>query len=446
MSRGSPHPRSRALRRALALLALLTAALAAAPARADVVDDWNVAASDIITGAAPGGAGLVPATTASRLAIVNLALYDAAVAIDGRYTPYHARPAVPRGASLEAAVAVAGHDALVGLFPAFSADLDARLATSLGAILDGQAKTDGMAVGAAVAADLLALRANDGWGIDDPSYYVQPPAAAGVWLPLSGRGFYPWISHVTPFTLLAGDQFLSDPPPELTSRHYARDYNEVKRLGSAASTERTPEQTNLALFFADNALRMWNRTVRAIAAGEGMSSADKARLYAEINTAGADALVGCWAGKYHYQLWRPEAAITSTFDDGNKRTAADDPTWKPLRPTPNYADYPSGHACFTGAVMDVLRHWFGRDRYTFTVQSIQPTESPATGLIQPTLVFHRFSEVADAVQDARMLLGIHFRFAMVAGDKLARQTSHWMLRHAFQPVRCREGHGEHGDD
>ena len=72
-------------------------------------------------------------------------------------------------------------------------------------------------------------------------------------------------------------------------------------------------------------------------------------------------------------------------------------------------------------------------------------QSPATGLIQPTLVFHRFSEVADAVQDARMLLGIHFRFDLL-GDKLARQTSHWMLRHHFQPVRCREGHGEHGDD
>jgi len=446
MSRGSPHPRSRALRRALALVALLTAALAAAPARADVVDDWNVAASDIITGAAPGGAGIVPAASASRLAIVNLALYDAAVAIDGRYTPYHARPVVPRGASFEAAVAVAGHDALVGLFPAFAADLDARLVTSLAAVRDGQAKTDGMAVGAAVAADLLALRAHDGWGVDDPSYYVQPPAAAGVWLPLSGRGFYPWISHVTPFTLLAGDQFLSDPPPQLTSRRYARDYNEVKELGRFDSATRTPDQTNLALFFVDNAMRMWNRTVRAIAANEGMSSADKARLYAEINVAGADALVGCWAGKYGYQLWRPEAAITSAFDDGNPRTEGNDPTWKPLRPTPNYADYPSGHACYTGSIMDTLRHWFGRDRYTFTVQSIQPAESPATGLIQPTLVFHRFSEVADAIQDARMLLGIHFRFAMVAGDKLARQTSHWMLRHYFQPVRCREGHGEHEDD
>jgi hypothetical protein len=448
MSGGSPHLRPdarRRARRALALVALVVAAGAAAPARADVVDDWNIAASDIITGAAPGGAGLVPPTTASRLAIVNLALYDAAVAIDGRYRPYHAHPNVPRGASFDAAVAVAGHDTLVGLFPAFAADLAGRLATSLAPIPDGQSKTDGMAVGAAVAADLLALRANDGWGIDDPSYYVQPPAAAGVWLPLSGRGFFPWVSHVTPFTLRSPDQFLSDPPPALTSRHYARAYNEVQELGRFDSATRTPEQTNLALFFADNALRMWNRTVRGIAAEQGIAPADKARLYAEINTAGADALSGCWAGKYHYQLWRPEAAITTSFDDGNKRTTTD-PTWKPLRGTPNYADYPSGHACFTGSVMDVLRHWFGRDKFTFTVQSIQPAESPATGLIQPTLVFHRFSEVTDAVQDARMLLGIHFRFAMVAGDQLARETTHWMLRHAFQPVRCREGHGDDGGD
>ena len=270
-----PHPPRpgglrRSLRRTIAAAAILAATCAAAPARADVVDDWNVAASDIITGAAPGGAGLVPATTASRLAIANLALYDAAVAIDGRFTPYHAHPTVPRGASFDAAVAVAGHDALVGMFPAFKTDLDARLATSLTPIPDGQAKTDGMAVGAAVAADLLALRANDGWGVDDPSFYVQPPAAAGVWLPLSGRGFFPWMSHVTPFTLRSGDQFLSEPPPSLTSRHYARDYNEVKELGRFDSATRTPEQTNLAIFFADHALRMWNRTARSIAAEQGI--------------------------------------------------------------------------------------------------------------------------------------------------------------------------------
>ena len=226
--------------------------------------------------------------------------------------------------------------------------------------------------------------------------------------PAVGRGFFPWISHVTPFTLLSGDQFLSEPPPALTSRRYARDYDEVQELGRVDSATRTPEQTNLALFFADNALRMWNRTSER-SPRKGDRTADKARLYAEINIAGADAIFGCWAGKYGYQLWRPEAAITTAFDDGNRRTP-------PIRrgsrcagrrTTPTIRRPRLLHRRGHGRAPPLVRRDGSRSR----VESIQPAESPATGLIQPTLVFHRFSEVTDAVEDARMLLGIHFRFA-----------------------------------
>jgi hypothetical protein len=200
------------------------------------------------------------------------------------------------------------------------------------------------------------------------------------------------------------------------------------------STVRTPAQTNLALFMTEPPPRQWNRLARELTARFRVPAADRARLYAMMNVAAADAVVGCWLSKYQHQLWRPQTAITTSFDDGNPATTTD-AAWKPLRATPNYADYPSGHACVTGANMAVLRSFFGTDRISFTVRSIT-AETPATGLVDDTLEFHRFSDVARAVQEARVYLGIHFRFAQVAGDQVGRQTAQWVTSRYFQPARC----------
>jgi hypothetical protein len=290
-------------------------------------------------------------------------------------------------------------------------------------------------VGREVAAALLALRAGDGYGIDRPEYYVAPPAGAGVWVPLAGRGVFPWVGHLTPFALRAPDQFRADPPPALTSRRWARDYNEIKALGGAVS-ERTPEQTNLALFFTDNATVQWNHLAQDLLDRHGERAGDRARLYAQLATAGADALIGCWETKYHYLFWRPEAAITTAFDDGNPETTTD-PAWRPLRPTPNFADYTSGHSCFTTASMTVLQRFFGTDRMTFAVTSHPPGESPATGLTDDTIVFHRFSDVIAAMGDARVWLGYHYRFAVEEGSTIGFRTALWVLCHEFAPARHR---------
>ena len=338
---------------ALTLAALALAALPPPGAGADVVDDWNATAVEVATSAAPAGGGLGPPLAMPHLATVSLAIYDTAMAFGGRFEPYHAHPVVPAGASFEAAVATAGHDAIVGRLPASAAVVDARYAATLATIADGQAKLDGIAVGHAVAADLLALRATDGYGVDQAAYYEATTPVAGLWVPIAGRGVFPWIGHLTPFTLRSSDQFLAPPPPSLTSRRWARDYNEIKALGGVVSS-RTPEQTSLALFFTDHATQQWNRVARQLADAEDLGPRGRARLYAELDTAGADALIGCWATKYRYLFWRPEAAITTTFDDDNPRTTTD-PSWRPLRPTPNFADYTSGHSCITSASMAVFR-------------------------------------------------------------------------------------------
>jgi hypothetical protein len=418
------------------LVAALVLVFGSAPAHADMLDDWHAATIDAV---ADPGTGWPAASGFSRLAIVQLAVYDAVMAIERGHEPYYSHPHASRHASVDAAIATAAHDSLVAYLPAaVAAGVETRYATSLAGIPDGPAKAKGIAVGRQTAADLVALRAGDGFFVDKPEYYVPLPPGPGVWQPNpagpgGARGLYPWLAYLQPFTLEAPDQFMSGPPPSLTSDDFARAYNEVKDYGRADSTVRSAEQTNLALFFTESPPRQYGRLARELGARFHVSLADRARLYAEIHVAAADAGTGCWASKYHYQFWRPQAAITTTFDDGNSATTTD-PTWTPLRPTPNYADWPSGHACVTAATMATLRSFFGTDDIPFTLQHLGTAENPSTGLIDNTLEFERFSDVARAVQSARTFLGIHFRFAQVAGDRLGRKTVRWMLDHYFQPT------------
>ena len=57
---------------------------------------------------------------------------------------------------------MAGHDTLVALYPQMHAALDQLLASELAMIPDGARKQHGIQVGQAVAARLIAIRANDG--------------------------------------------------------------------------------------------------------------------------------------------------------------------------------------------------------------------------------------------------------------------------------------------
>ncbi len=156
-------------------IALLTAAILVPAATAtaaeptDMVLEWNINAINAIqnaNGATPPGLGQVPPLAPVNLAIVHAAIYDAVNAIDGTHKPYLLRLHAPPDASQAAAAATAAHHVLVGLVPTtlpqVTASLDGLYATSLGKITDGKAKSDGITVGAAAAAVMLADRLDDG--------------------------------------------------------------------------------------------------------------------------------------------------------------------------------------------------------------------------------------------------------------------------------------------
>lgn len=420
---------NRILRWGLAPTVLAIAGVVQAQA-ADPIAAWNQ-----ISESAVKTAGHPPPLAALDFAIVHLAIYDAVESIDGRYEVYYTRVPGATG-SLSAAAAKAGHDVLVGLFPGQVATLDLAYADFLAA--NGVDPLDpGIAVGAQTAANILALRADDG------RFPVSPPpflgsSAIGQWRPtpslLPGPppslapGLTPWVAKVRPFTMQSDSQFRVDPPPTLTSERWADDYNETRTMGSLTGSLRTAEQTEMGYFWADSGPVLWQNALRYISNNYLRETGDSARMYALAEAAMADAQIACWDSKYFYNFWRPITAIRLGDQDGNSATVAD-PDWQPLINTPNFPEYPSGHADVSGAVTHVLRLFFGRDELSFQMST---TNAVA---LQKTRTFSRFSQAEQEVIDARVYVGIHYRHSDVIAGAQGRRVANWVFRHFLRPVR-----------
>jgi hypothetical protein len=238
----------------------------------------------------------------------------------------------------------------------------------------------------------------------------------------------PWLATVTPFTLISPSQFRAHQPPALTSPEYTRAYNEVKDIGSLNSTLRTPEQTDLAQFWAANYTVLWNKVLRDIATAHVGNIGDSARLFALADMAIADAVITAWDSKITYVYWRPITAIQEGDNDGNPRTAGD-LIWTPLIATPAYPDYTSGANNFTGAATRALALFFGTDELNF---SITTTNMGPTNV--DTRPYSRFSDVAEEVVNARIYEGIHFRFADTDARKQGKPVAQWAFSHFFRPL------------
>lgn len=402
----------------------------ASPTTADVVVEWNMHAQTAIVATAGQG----PTVAYLHFAMVQGAVYDAVNAIEGGSEPYLSSPAMAdTGDSPAAAAAQASHDVLVGLFPAQQGALDGKLATTLGTLPDA-GKAGGQAVGAAAAVAMLTARANDG---RFSSFTVIQGSLPGQWrstafLP-DGTPVVepaPWVGNVTPFLVPSAEALRSKGPNALSSDAYARDYNEVKRLGSLTSTRRTADQTEAAIFWQANAAVLFNSVMRQLVGSQGLDGAEAARMFAMGDMAGADGAIVCWNDKYNTRFWRPITAIRLGGTDGNPGTVAD-PTWTPLfsgaapLTTPAFPEHPSGHGCVSGAVVETLKDYFGTDVVSFSVFS------PLSGT---TREFSRFSNAIKEIVDARVWAGIHFRTADTQGHTIGRKVAQWLDKHYFAPA------------
>src|SRR4029453_16674218 len=126
-------------------------------ASADVITDWN----DKVV-AAGVQARQAPFVHTRSVAIVHVAMFDALNAIDRRYTPYRVQVSPATGTSREVAAAAAAHFPLIRLYPDQVKDFESLYQTSLAAVPDGAPKANGIQLGEQVAAEILALGAQDG--------------------------------------------------------------------------------------------------------------------------------------------------------------------------------------------------------------------------------------------------------------------------------------------
>jgi len=230
---------------------------------------------------------------------------------------------------------------------------------------------------------------------------------------------------VTPYFLRSGSQFRPGPPPALTSAAYRRDFDEIKAIGSATSTTRTPRQTDIARFWVATAPQVWNQAAQQLTLQRGLGVTPAARLFALLNAAGADAFIAAWDAKFTYGEWRPVTAIRAADTDGNADTAPD-PAWAPLLVTPPFPDYPAGHTTYAGAAETVLTSVFGDHPGAFTLRS-----ATAPGV---ELTYTSFAAVAADVVDARVWGGIHWRTSSEMGRSLGQKVGGYAVAHDLQPL------------
>ena len=388
-----------------------------ASAKADVVTYWNEVATNSIVraGKSPG----------IHFAMVHAAIYDAVNSIDRRYTVFAVKPkGKTRSASQEAAAASAAYNVLVALFPEQRTTLDAAYATSLAAIPDGEAKTKGIAIGEEVAAGIIELRADDGRNAVVQYTVGSGPGVYQLTPPAFNPPQTPWLAQVRPFTFDDPSQFRAEGPPALTSEQYAADFNEVKRLGSANSAERTAEQTEIGRFHTESPITFLSRNLRQFATEQELSVSDNARLFALLMVSWADASIAGWDSKYHFNFWRPVTAIRAADTDDNPATEAD-PNWTPLAVTPSHPEYPAAHGFVTGALAEALRRFFGTKNITITFTST------VTGTAR---TYTNTDDLTKEIIEARIYGGMHFRTSVVHGAVLGKRVGKRIAKNHFRPV------------
>jgi PAP2 superfamily protein len=401
---------------AVGLLALISVE---GPVRADVVTDWNLTTLQV---AAAAG---VPQRQQRVAAMVHVAMHDAVNSIEPRYEAYAVHVSPSGEASIEAAAVQAAYGVLIRLLPGQAPLLDAARSASLSHIPDGPAKEEGLAVGETVAGQIVDLRSNDGSDVDGTYVFGSGPGEYQRTPPTFANPALPAFRFVKPFVLKRGDQFRAEGPPSLDSDEWAEDFNETKRLGRVDSTERTAEQTEIALCGAEPPLPMWNRVARSVSAQKQIGLVENARLFALLNLAMVDATIAVWDSKYTYRFWRPVTAIPLADTDGNDATEAD-PSWTPLRPTPLHPEYPSAHACVSTAAAKVMTSFFD-DHTAFSAA----TSTCPAGVVRH---YDSFQALADEIGESRIYIGFHFRSSVNDGAHIGRQVGHWTFHRSLQPL------------
>jgi hypothetical protein len=424
--------------RALVLSAIAVAAPAAASAAPtpNVVTEWaGIVQQAIHNASAPRSAG----TSQILHTMVHLAVYDAVVAIEGGYKPYAARIAAPKGADVRAAVATAAWlTARPRIVAANLAAFDQAYTAYMANLPLSPAVTDGIAVGTQAAEAILALRANDRFSAVVPYECSATPPAIGEFLPDTGCPTGPAsaqpadakVGGIQPFTVPDIAVFRADGPPPMASETYATDFAETRDYGRAEGSLRTPEETDVAWFWAENPYVHWNRNLIALAIAHEESVRGTARLFAMVHTSVSDAIIAGFAAKYQFRFWRPRTAIPLADFDGNDATVGD-ATWRPLLSV-NHPEYPSGHGFWSTALISAVSGHYGTTRVSWTIAT---SKAAVPALVKTERTYKDLLVLLQEIGDARVWAGLHWRQSIRDGAKIGARVSAHVQATQFRKMK-----------
>jgi hypothetical protein len=383
--------------RRLVPLAVLWVSMAA---RADTLADWSDKTTEIATDGP---------NTIRTMALAQNAVYEAVNAITSRYPHDRVDFGPVNGASIDAAIAAASRSVLLHEAPTLKTQTEAAYQKAIGAIPDDRARTRGISIGEQAAADVLAKHTDDIGSVEP----YRPLTTPGVYVPTTFPLGYAVAQH-RPWFMKSAAQFQPAPPPALKSALWARDYNEIKAIGSATSTVRTSEQTQMARFWATSLPDVHIGIVRSVATAPGREVTRNARLYAAVTAALNDTEIAVFEAKYHYQFWRPITAIRNGDRDSNAATERDS-DWTPLIVTPIQPEYPCAHCMVASTIATVIRADVGKEP--------MPTLSTQSNTLQGvTRHWTRTENVVQEVSNARIYDGVHFRNSTEVGIRMGEQV------------------------
>jgi len=375
--------------------------LIAGGAHADVVADWAEKTTEIATEGP---------NTMRTIALAENAVYEAVNAITARYPRDKADLGEAQSASIDAAVAAASRAVLLHEAPLLAKQTDDAYNKAVGAIADNAARARGISVGERAAADVIGKHTEDIGEIEP----YRPLTSPGVYVPTTFPLGYAVAQH-RPWFLKSAAQFRPGPPPALKSALWAKDYNEIKVVGSATSTVRTQEQTAIARFWATALPDVHMGVVHSVARSSGREVTRNARLYAAVTAALNDTEISVFEAKYHYQFWRPITAIRNGDRDDNDATERD-ANWAPLIVTPIQPEYPCAHCMIASTIAAVIRADIGSG----PMPTLMTTSNTAPGV---TRQWTRTEDLVQEVSNARMWDGVHYRNSTEVGNRMGEQVA-----------------------
>ena len=295
------------------------------------------------------------------------------------------------------------------------AALEAKLLAEVSSGVPADVVARSEAYGQAVAAHIVAWSQDDGGAVIEnlgfPLKYELTKGPAH-WVPTSTIALQQtpllpgWGKNRT-FAMPNGASCSLPAPPEYSEDKNSEFYKQALEVFDTKANL-TPEQRAIARFWSDDAMLSttppghWISIALKIFERDHVALDKSVEVLARLGVAEADAFIGCWNGKYQYDLLRPVTYIRRTMD----------PKWESLLNTPPFPEYPSGHSTQSAAAATVMTDMFG-DNFAF-----EDTTGQKDGLKPRS--FTSFNAAAEEAGISRLYGGIHYRAAIENGLEQGR--------------------------